>query len=103
MASTEPSQGTPARESTQPSLSESPVNETRHEESSDSSEDESEFSEEDEGTRNVEHRNRMLQEHFASGMKDIGQARGHKKAAVLLLQWEKEGEDYMDTREEVSN
>ncbi|KAI1616840.1 hypothetical protein EDD37DRAFT_59818 [Exophiala viscosa] len=44
-----------------------------------------------------------LQGLFAKEMQSAAQARTHEKVAVLLIQWEPEGEDFLDTREEVEN
>ena len=88
-------------ESPQPDIVVSPVEEKKS--SLPSSDEESDVSEPEDGMNKLAWRNRLLQEHFASGMKDIGQERSHKKTAVLLLEWEKDGEDYMDTRDEVSH
>ena len=46
-------------------------------------------------------RNTKLQEHFARGMRGILKSKSHKRVAVLLLSWRKEGEDYLDVEEEV--
>ena len=48
---------------------------------------------------NVDHENASLQVHFETEM--LGNARGHSKVAVLLLSWEKESEDDLDTADEV--
>ena len=47
-------------------------------------------------------RNKELQEQFADEMREIATIKNHRKVAVLLLSWQKEGEDYMDLKEEVS-
>lgn len=47
----------------------------------------------------VESENARLQVHFEKEMKE--RARGHRKVAVLLLSWEKQAEDDLDTADEV--
>ena len=47
------------------------------------------------------HGTQKLQEHFARGMRGILKSKSHKRVAVLLLSWRKEGEDYLDVEEEV--
>ena len=47
----------------------------------------------------VESENARLQVHFEKEMKE--RARGHRKVSVLLLSWEKEAEDDLDTADEV--
>ncbi|KIV79939.1 hypothetical protein PV11_07478 [Exophiala sideris] len=47
--------------------------------------------------------NSRLQEHFAEEMQSVAQPRSHVNVAVLLIQWEVEGEDFLDTRKEVED
>ncbi len=47
----------------------------------------------------VESENARLQVHFEKEMQES--ARGHRKVSVLLLSWEKEAEDDLDTADEV--
>ena len=47
----------------------------------------------------VESENARLQVHFEKEMKE--RARGHRKVSVLLLSWEKEADDDLDTADEV--
>ncbi|KAK4943910.1 hypothetical protein LTR10_016626 [Elasticomyces elasticus] len=44
-----------------------------------------------------------LQGLFTREMQSAAQARTHEKVAVLLIQWEFEGEDFLDTRKEVED
>lgn len=50
-------------------------------------------------TIDVESENAHLQVHFEKEMKE--RARGHRKVSVLLLSWEKEADDNLDTADEV--
>ena len=55
------------------------------------------------GTAGVSYeRNKKLQEQFAEEMREIATIKSHKRVAVLLLSWQKEGDDYLDLKEEVS-
>lgn len=47
----------------------------------------------------VESENARLQVHFEKEMKE--RAKSHRKVSVLLLSWEKEAEDDLDTADEV--
>ena len=49
----------------------------------------------------LESTNATLQERFESKVKDIAELRDHTKVAVLLMDWEKEAEDYLDTKAEI--
>ena len=102
MASPDLPQTSPPSTIEVPDIVVSPVEE-HHNESSDMSDEDSNGSDNGDGMSNIDRRNLILQEQFASGMQDFGQERSHRKAAVLLLQWEKDGEDYMDTRDEVGS
>jgi hypothetical protein len=53
--------------------------------------------------QDIEVRNTELQTHFERKMKHIAKMESHSKVAVLLIDWELEGKDYLNTEEEVSN
>lgn len=46
--------------------------------------------------------NAELQQYFEGKMENIAKMQSHSKVAVLLISWEKEGDDYLDTEDEVS-
>ncbi len=45
--------------------------------------------------------NAELQERFEKKMKSVAKMASHSNVAVLLISWEKEGADYLDTDDEV--
>jgi len=51
----------------------------------------------------IEVRNTELQTHFEGKMKHIAKMESHSRVAVLLIDWELEGKDFLNTEGEVSN